>query len=205
VVSLLWDLMVKRAFLREILAKANLSEDIKRAGIVRVTESYLSGVDWASMFKDAKKIDIFFAYAKTWTNAHAHELEEVARRKNSRIQVVLPDPEDKLVVSELARRFGSKSEEIKKFIYETETRFKKLREFSATKKGGKVYIRFFRGTPQFAFYRFDDKIVLTLYSHERERAPTVPTFVIEKGGTMYGFVHKQLKAMTQSRKLTRKI
>ena len=65
-----WDLFGRRSLANEVLAKAGLSADVVRAGIVRVTDQYLAEVEWASLFRDVNRLDIFVAYAATWRNTH---------------------------------------------------------------------------------------------------------------------------------------
>ena len=53
-----WDLFGRRAFADEVLAKAGLSADVVRAGIVRVTNQYLAEVEWATLFRDVTGIEL---------------------------------------------------------------------------------------------------------------------------------------------------
>lgn len=68
-------------------------------------QTYLKDIDWTSLFNKVNKLDIFFAYGQIWRKTYLQELREVAARKNARIRLVLPDPEDEQTISELARRF----------------------------------------------------------------------------------------------------
>lgn len=101
-----WDLFGRRAFAGEVLAKAGLSVDVERAGIVRVTNQYLTEVEWTSLFRDVTKLDIFVAYAATWRNTHRANLERVAQRRDARIRVFLPDPKHTGTIGVLADRFN---------------------------------------------------------------------------------------------------
>lgn len=192
-ITLLWELWAKRAFLDEVLAKVRVAEEIKLAGVVRITDSWHRDVDWESLFRTVKKLDIFFAYGHTWRSNNDRQLKEVATRKDARIRVVLPDPEDELTVSELTRRFNYTSKKLRELIREAEMYFRNLKSVSGN-NGAQIDIWFLPAAPQFAFYRFDRIAVFTLYSHSRERTP-VPAFVVEMGGTLYDYIRKEFDAM----------
>ncbi len=200
-ITLFWELWVKRAFLDEVLAKVRVAEEIKLAGVVRITDSWHRDIEWESLFRTVKKLDIFFAYGHTWRSNNDRQLKEVAAQKDARIRVVLPDPEDEQTVSELSRRFDYTSERLRELIREAETYFRNLRSVSGN-NGAQIDIWFLPAAPQFAFYRFDRIAVFTLYSHSRERMP-VPAFVVEMGGTLYDYIRKEFGAMIRPDGLAR--
>jgi hypothetical protein len=202
-ISILWELWGKRAFLDEVLAKAQVSKEITFAGIIKITDSFHQDIDWQSYFRNVNKLDIFFAYGRTWRNSHIQELREVAAREDTRIRVVLPDPSDEHTVHELSRRFGSEPEQLKLQIREAEEYFKNLRP-TAGARGAQIDIWFLPAAPIFTFYRFDQIAILALYSHRRERAP-IPTFICEMGGTLYGYIRKEFDAMISQDGLARLI
>jgi hypothetical protein len=202
VVTLLWELFGKRAFVDEVLAKAQISRAITFAGIIKITDSFHYDIDWKALFQSVNKLDIFFAYGRTWRHTHIQELQELAKREGARVRVVLPDPEDEHTVFELARRFGYSSEELRKLIEEATEDFRCLRSWGIEGKGARIEIWYLPATPQFSFYRFDRIAILALYPHRRERAP-VPTIVCEMGGTLYDFICKEFEAMIRPDGLAR--
>lgn len=192
-ITLLWEYWLRRSFLDEVLAKVRMADEIKLAGIVRITDAWHRDIDWESYFSTVKKLDIFFAYAHTWRSNYDKQLKEIAKRKGVRIRIVLPNPEDEQVVSELARRFNYTTEVLRALINESKEYFIDLRRIGAN-NGAQINIWFLPATPQFAFYRFDRIAIFTLYSHSRERTP-VPAFVVEMGGTLYDYIRKEFDAM----------
>ena len=192
-VTLLWELYGKRVFLDELLAKARLAEEVRSAGIVGFTGFYSRNLDWESLFRTVKKLDIFFAYGRTWRNLYAEQLAAVAAKKDARIRVVLPDPENEITVAELAWRFNYTSEELIDRIREAEEYFRSLRSENAS-TGAKIDIWFLPASPLFTSYRFDRTVVLALYTHRRERI-WVPTFILESGGTLYDFIRTEFDAI----------
>ena len=198
----IWNFAGRRAFMDEVLAKAGIAKELTFAGIVRVTNAYLREVDWASLFRQVQKLDLFFAYARTWRHAHTDELQTLARRPGARIRVVLPDPEDCQTVAELARRFRCTDEELKRRVNEAYEDFRGLQ--SLPDRAAEVGVWFLPAAPQCAFYRFDRVGIISLYTHRRDRTP-VPTFVVESGGTLYDFIRKEFDAMVQERGLARRV
>src|SRR2546430_14254593 len=60
VLAVIWELVGKRAFADEILAKANMSRDLAEAGVEVVTDSFKDErVRWDLLFKNAYRLDIF--------------------------------------------------------------------------------------------------------------------------------------------------
>ncbi len=190
-----WELVGKRAFLDEVLAKAQLSRDIKSAGILQITDSFHDkSIDWTSYIKKATNIDIFFAYGKTWRNTYAQELEAVAHKDDAHIKVVLPDPENKETIVELARRFSYEQGDLINLIKEAEEYFENLKPKNGS-KGATLEIWFLPAAPTFTFYRFDHVGVLALYTHRKKRT-AVPTFICEQGGSLYNYIRQEFEAMT---------
>jgi uncharacterized membrane protein YhaH (DUF805 family) len=193
VITLIWKLYATRVFLDEILLKARISRDIEFSGIEQVTDSFHTDVKWAEYIRNAHEIDIFFAYAQTWRNAHLLDLRAATQNKNMRIRVVLPDPENADTINELCRRFTYKPDQLKTLINEAAEYFKKLAPVEKT-KGANVEIWFLPAPPTFTFYRFDNTTVLALYTHRKERVG-VPTFVCRKGGSLYEYLRNEFTDM----------
>lgn len=203
-INLLWQLWAKRAFLDEVLAKVGIAKEIEFAGILKITDSFHDAVDWKSLFRTVSKLDIFFAYGRTWRNTHVRELQELAAREGARIRVVLPDPDDEQTIVELARRFAYQPQQLRDLIKEAEEYFRNLHTFRGP-KGAQIEIRFLPAAPVFSFYRFDHIAIIALYSHRRGRGPAVPTFVCEDGGTLYDYIRKEFDAMVTMGGLARLI
>lgn len=195
-ISLLWELVGKRAFLDEILSKVRLSQDVISTGIIKITSDFQDDIDWNSLFHHVNDLDIFFLYGQTWRGTHAVRLQKAARR-HVNIRVVLPDPDDDISVSELARRIVTTKEEVQKRIREAEVAFKNLK-----KEGAKVSIWFLPRLPLFSFYRFDHTIVFALYTNDPSQK-TIPAFLLKEGGSLYEFAQAEFSAMTNENGLAR--
>jgi hypothetical protein len=188
-ITVLWDLKGRRDFADEVLAKAQVSADIRSSGLQRLSMQYLDDVEWSRMFQRAREIEISFSYATTWRGVHWARFQEFSQDKKNSLRVYLPHPEDEVIISALALRYDSTRDRIKQQITEAASAFAGLR------KGGGADIRVYyrRGDPTFACYRFDDQIVVTLYSHRRTRSD-VPTMLIGPG-TLYDFFAAELAAI----------
>ena len=192
-----WELLGKRAFSEELIAKVQLRSDVVASGLQRVTDQYLEDVEWADLIKGSQKVDIVVHYANTWRRTHTKRLEAVAANNKARIRVFLPDPEDSETLATLQRRFNRPADDIRKDIQEAITEFKQMHNPDGADL--RIYVR--AGDMVFSCYRFDARAVLALYSHSRERRSDVPTFVVGSG-SIWSFVYHEVQSiLTQSRQI----
>jgi hypothetical protein len=205
-VTLVWELAAKRAFVDELIAKARheltgiiaetrVAEEVRAAGLKVFTKDFWNGIDWLSLFKDANTVDLFFAYARSWVGAYTPQLQELARRKDVRIRVVLPNPQNPATISELARRFNKKPDEVRTDIEDTITDlfniFVEPFRDRADKIPANFSLYFCSKAPVFTFYRFDKLAVMALYKHLFGKGG-IPVFVVEKGGSLYDFIVQEM-------------
>ena len=194
-ITILWDLKGRRDFANEVLAKAQVSADIRSSGVQRLSLQYLDDVEWARLFQRAREIEISVSYATTWRAVQWGRFQEFCQNNKNSLRIYLPHPEDDATISILALRYASTRDKVKQQITEAASAFASLR-----KEGGadiRVYYR--RGDPTFACYRFDDQIVVTLYSHRRMRGD-IPTMLIGSG-TLYDFFAAELTAIRDQSEL----
>ncbi|MDQ1294231.1 MAG: hypothetical protein QG608_2114 [Actinomycetota bacterium] len=191
-----FDLKGRRALSDEVLAIANLSEDIKRAGVKCVTGRYLEEVAWVDLFKGAHELDIMVAYGRTWRNTHQDRLQK-AVQSGATVRVFLPDPGNELMVQVLADRFGYNQEKVRQEIEDAIQFYREL----GSSMGKLVDVRLHAVDPVFSCYRFDGRAVITLYSHARKRHTLVPTLVVGEGD-LYTYVHDEIEALAAESKPT---
>lgn len=195
--TIIWDLAAKREFANEMFSIARIATDIKEAGIERGTLRYLEDVEWGRLFESAREIDIFVSYASTWRKVHDARLNTAASKSGTKIRVFLPDPRDAQHLAVLALRFGKSVDELRSDIINSTKDFANL----AKPGGAELEIYHRKGDMLFSLYRFDNRAVLSMYSHARIRTG-VPTFVVSNGN-IFDFVARDLKAIVeQSQKLT---
>jgi hypothetical protein len=194
-ISLFWELRGKRVFLDEVLAKAQLAREVRTAGIRNVVANFLgSELEWDSLFRGTRELDVFFAYGSTWRRSHIHQLRELAARPKARIRIVLPDVDNEITMAELSRRFAITPDELQRRIGDAEAEFRTLA--ASLGAGATIMIARFAHSPVYTFYRFDEVIVLSMYQHGTVRG-AVPAFVVERGGTLFDFVTRDFDEMVK--------
>jgi hypothetical protein len=192
--SILWELLGKRAFAKEVLDSTRMVTEIDSAGIKRITNQFYDESMWRECFRGTEKLDIFAAYASTWRNTYMPLLQEIARKPKGRIRVYLTDPEDSSILATLAQRFGTQPERLKEKIWDTRDAFEALR----VEGGASIEVLYWRGDRVFTFYRFDNRVVLALYQHSGQRSPSLPTIVCENGGSLFQFVYDELVSIRKA-------
>jgi len=199
-----WDLWAKRVFLDEILAKAGLSKEIESAGIESVTNSFYDKVNWEKLFDNVRKLDVFFVYARTWRNTHDLEIKEIAKNKDSRIRVVLPNYKDVSVIKELSQRFNCPEKELINFIKDAENYFKRMKSRHIYR--AQIDIWLLSTVPYYTYYRFDNKGVITFYSHRKEDSQVqVPVIICSGRGLFSDYFYNEFKSIIENKKISTKI
>lgn len=168
-----------------------LTSDIRAAGLRRIGASYLSDLEWGTIFAGVRELDIFVAYGQTWRNLHARELSQLAARKAVRIRVFLADADDHATVSLLSGRFAITPAELRERIEATRRDYNALRRPG----GAQIEIYYRPGDRLFSFYRLDEIAVVGFYSHTRTRAAAVPVFVCASPGDLYQFISDEMRAI----------
>jgi hypothetical protein len=100
-IAIIWDLIVKRAFLKEIMSEVNLSSNISDAGIEKVVEAF-HDIDWDDFYLNAKEINLMIFHAVHTISTNKKLIIE-AIKNNTLINVYLPNPKN----SELIKRLSA--------------------------------------------------------------------------------------------------
>ncbi len=197
-----WDLLGKRAFAEELLSKVSISRELASAGILQVKSSFQSReIDWENLFSRTIKIDLLFLGSSTWRNQHFRQLEAFVERTNTSLRVLLPDPNDSHTVSELAHRMDKKTNEIEVSINRAIDFF---RDLSARHPHAQIQVWLVKQAPLFSIFRFDNKAVVSFYSHRR-RLVEVPTFICTEGGELFNYVMEEVDELLRQNKLATKL
>jgi hypothetical protein len=191
--ALFWDLFVRRKFLDEILAKAHLAKEVEDAGVLHIFRSFQQLGDWTAFFTGTLHLDIFFYSGHSWRSNNHEHLRSFLQKSHSRLRVVLPDPDDPQLVTQLSKQFGYLSEKIQADIIEAKDDFVGL----ASGGAGSVEIYYFREmSPHTSFYRFDNITIFALYNHDKERSP-VPAFVIGNKGHLQDYFRHEFDVIVK--------
>ncbi|MGZ8709517.1 MAG: hypothetical protein ACXW28_04765, partial [Thermoanaerobaculia bacterium] len=63
--TIFWELIAKRSFAEELLARVGTGKEIAASGLVGVTPNFHRDIDWPDLFRNTRELDIFFAYGGT--------------------------------------------------------------------------------------------------------------------------------------------
>jgi hypothetical protein len=192
-VAVVWELSSKRAFYAEALSASRLVDDVTETGLIGASAKWHGNIDWQRLFRSANNLQILFIYARTWRNTHRVDLIEYAMRANTKAVIVLPDPNNEILLVAIGQRISKESQEVRNSILEAQNDFIDIfnRSGIASQKLEIWYLPYF---PAYSYYRFGEKAIFTIYQHRRERIE-VPTFVMESGGTLYEFFEKEFESI----------
>jgi hypothetical protein len=107
--------------------------------------------------------------------------------------VVLADPEDARLLTELSLRFNTTSEGVRSKINDAAHAFSEIFQ-PAVADGRDFTVWHASVTPVFSCYFFDGTGIITLYKHKAQRAE-VPTIVVKRGGELYDFFRIEFDAL----------
>ena len=188
--SSLWELFAKRAYTEETLRRVGLKNDVVKAGIVQFVDNFRSAeIDWEDILVNARELDLFVCWAYTWRNMYQEKLKGIINRKAGKIRLILPDLEDDLIVKRLSHDFKDYDDEkVKQRISEAIDFFKEL---DSNEESGHVEIWCISCSPQFSWYRIDNKVVFAFSAHRGKDA--VPVIIGQEGGFLYDFATKEFE------------
>jgi len=168
---------------------------IETAGIASFVDDFNKGIEWERLFAESSKLDILFAYGRTWRKTYRADLISFVTRSAVTIRVVLADPDHAPTLTLLAEHFQYDQDELRKLIKDAIIYFQNLQiKASEARSGATVNIRLMSAVPQFSFYCFDDEAVVSWTSHRREPDP-VPSLVVTRGGKLYAFLSGEFNAI----------
>lgn len=189
-----WELVSKRAFLQELLAKAGVVADVTANGLIGITSNPLHGPDFQRLINNTKRLDMFICYASTWRAAYEDELRHLLQNSQSRVRLIAPNPDNSALMEAVAPRFGAATpeilaEKIRIAIEESSRIFRKH-----DPQGIRHSIWVHEESPAISFFLFDSVAVMTIYKHARGRG-SAPTFTVERGGELFRYVESEVDAM----------
>lgn len=187
--ALIWDWRGRRALAGEVFDMARTAASLRDSGLTGYSQNYLAE-DWSEYFLGARNIDIFLVYGTAWRASHHHDLVEALKNKSTDIRVILGSTSTEgPYLQILAERFSDTEDKLLGRVNEA---IKDYREIANGAKG-RLRIYSWEGDHMFSGYRFDHKVILTLYSHTRRRQ-SVPTFSCVSG-PLYNFVNDEISTI----------
>ncbi|RJP51382.1 MAG: hypothetical protein C4586_04410, partial [Anaerolineaceae bacterium] len=194
-VAVVWELSSKRAFYAEALSASRLVDDVAETGLVGASAKWHGNIDWQRLFRSTNNLEILFIYARTWRNTHRVDLIDFSMRSGAKAVIVLPDPNNDVLLTAIGQRVNNEAQEIKSSIFEAQNDFIEI--FNRTGNAAqKLEIWYLPFVPMYSYYRFGEKAIFTVYQHRKERIE-VPTFVMESGGTLYEFFEQEFESIVR--------
>lgn len=187
-IAYLWHVFGKKVFLKEIMAEVRLSENVRQAGILQAGMDYLKDIEWEEMLPKTKELDLLICYGHSWRHANTKALHELAKH-SCQVRIVLPNPDDPLLMSHLASQFQrGDADELKKEIIYARKAFDDI--FGSSKVNYHVW--YLREHPHFSYYRMDDVAVISVDGHQcpHENPPFVE---VASHGPLYKFFAADFK------------
>jgi hypothetical protein len=188
-ISFLFQVLGKRAFLREILDQVRLGEDLRRAAIVGCGMDYLGDINWEEMFRGATELDICFVYGHSWRQHNLLRLRTLARRKGATVRVIMPNPDNSAVVSSLASVFGTQSEDVRNNIWGAK---KQLDEIFGSAEAITYDVWYLNQHPEYTYYRVGHAAVVLFHTAKNPYDPP-PVLKIDSAGTFYKFFAEEFR------------
>lgn len=192
IIAAVWELYARRSFTREVLDSVGLASDVADSGLQQICWNYNLDIPWGDLFSRSTEVSLFFSYARTWRNSNIQHIEKLAARNGARLRVILPNPENPVIVDELARRFSQEAKNVYDSIWESANYYSKLP--SRFPNGAAVECRFVDASPLMAIYLFAESGILSLHSHRRERTE-VPAFQVEVKRPIYEFIKTEFESL----------
>ena len=188
--GVLWEIIAKKNFSKYLLDQVKISENIAKSGIDTVYVDFKE-IDWKKEFKDTRSFTAVFVYAYSWRNSNERVIKEFAKKQRHKMTVIVPDPRNDNVMSDLDRRFNFEKGETKKRVEDCIKFYFDLH----------VQVYVFGGTLQSSYYLMDKTGIMSFFSHSTEKG-TVPAIRAIKGGEMYNYISNDIKSLqNRSRKV----
>lgn len=158
-------------------------------GLKAVYTRFTQDIDWHPLFTGVTELDLFISYGSTWRHTVHEDLSTVAANRKARVRIVLPDPNNPDLISELSRRFAIEPEALKGRLDEAVKEFKDIFQGSACQ----FQLICIPTAPVYTYYRFNQRILVAFYKNQTRRAD-VPALLLTQG-PLYDFFYNDFSAM----------
>lgn len=191
--SLAWEIAGKRAFVDELFTIFSISKASVEAGVIDYSKSFQDHkIDWNNLFINAKQIDLLFWGSSTWRHHHFDRIDDFVSKKESKITVILPDLKDPNTVQSIGYQMKKSNTAVIKYINDAIEYFIKLNK---KYPNSQIAVWLIKQPSRFSVFRFDNKAILSLYSHRRDYV-SVPTWLCSKGGNLFDFIEQEIDSIT---------
>lgn len=150
-------------------------------------------IPWDMYFKRENYVEVFFTYGRTWRHNCSTSLEEFVRRPSTTLKIILPNPQNQVILHELSMRFSKADEEFRMLIQEAAQDIQRLHDAS-TSCGATVELWYASLTPMQSLYRFGQTAIIALSSYKGFKGE-VPHFVGSQGGALFKYAAEELDTL----------
>ena len=118
-------------------------------------------------------------------------LDQMVSKPQARLRVLLPAPQNELLMQELARRFAYEESDITRRVVEANAFFRSRRGHSAQS----IEVRFRQTLPLYSFYLFEAGGVFALFHQLAPKEEPLPTIQLDRRGEFYAYLRSQFDAL----------
>lgn len=151
--------------------------------------------DFSELFSDSSTLITSFIHSRKWRESNNDLIQDYMQRKDTKWKVILPDVSNQTLMTVIKEHFDdgktmkSKIIDVYDYFYRLMDRF-----------GDRIEVYLHSFYPSYSFYKFDDKIIVSLYPLTDERKPT-PTFLIDINNDVSDFFTRDIESIiSKSRK-----
>lgn len=188
-ISIIWDFSSKKEFAQIIDKKMKIHSSFGEAGIEKAMIQFYEEVDWKGYLAGASFVDVMFIRNVQWIKERKGLLFPSKTTGIQKIRILLPDISNNELVRSLAVRhdndIADERQKLKKAIEDIKST---LHEFEE-----RVEIRLMSQPPRYSFYRFDNKLVLSIYAHKWSEK--IPTLELKRSGTFFDVIENDFDTL----------
>jgi hypothetical protein len=175
------------------IAHHEATDELRHARLTGIFNSYDGDrVPWEKYFEQSRRVRLMFAYARSWREKNDRFLREFVARRGTKLEVILPDRDDRTVMASLAHHIEDGSD-----VNEKIARAIAFYTELGRRRKGSVSIYVMPRMPSLAMYMFDNHVVATLNSNLPGRRE-VPTLTAERGGDLYKYFEEEFRVLVSS-------
>lgn len=169
----------------------------QKSGITTFYHDFADVDCWGKLFEEANSLDLVIMYSATWRNTYLKHVQQLLRRRNALLRVVLPDISDTTLVEFYARKLQITNRDMQERVSQARS------DFLALKNCGAVEIYVCKRYLYHAMYLFNGTGILALYSFKDERTPT-PAFLVQEG-SLLDFMRREFQWLVTSDSQTSRV
>ncbi len=152
--------------------------------------------DFRELFSDSSTLITCFIHSRKWRESNKDLIEDYIQREATTWTAILPDVNNQMLMAVIKEHFDDGKTMKSKIIDAYDYFYRLMNRF-----GDRIEVYFHSFYPSYSFYKFDDKIIVSLYPLTDERKPT-PTFLMDIKNDVSDFFTRDIESIiSKSRKI----